>query len=116
MNRLRPYQTAVIVQSHRTQHSLSADPFGRDIAEKVGEWLEYRGTDDEPTPQSDPGKCESAPTPGVVLKSAAAATFKMHALDWLWPERFALGKLGLIVGLPDEGKGQVLAFMAAVVT
>jgi putative DNA primase/helicase len=37
----------------------------------------------------------------------------MEALDWLWPERFALGKIGLIAGLPDEGKGQLLAYIAA---
>ncbi len=37
----------------------------------------------------------------------------MEALDWLWSNRFALGKLGLIVGLPDEGKGQLLCDIAA---
>jgi hypothetical protein len=31
-------------------------------------------------------------------------------------DRFAIGKLGLLVGLPDEGKGQILADMAARVT
>ena len=40
----------------------------------------------------------------------------MEALEWMWPHRFALGKLGLIVGLPDEGKGQILCDMAARVT
>jgi hypothetical protein len=40
----------------------------------------------------------------------------MTAPDWLWPERFALGKLGIIAGLPDEGKGQILADIAARVT
>jgi putative DNA primase/helicase len=40
----------------------------------------------------------------------------MTALDWLWPDRFALGKLGLIVGLPDEGKGQILADIIARIT
>jgi hypothetical protein len=40
----------------------------------------------------------------------------MTAIDWLWPERFALGKLGLLVGLPDEGKGQIFADIAARVT
>jgi putative DNA primase/helicase len=37
-------------------------------------------------------------------------------VQWLWPHRFAIGKLGLLVGLPDEGKGQILADMAARVT
>jgi putative DNA primase/helicase len=40
----------------------------------------------------------------------------MEAIDWLWPNRFALGKLGLIVGLPDEGKGQIESYIAAQVT
>jgi putative DNA primase/helicase len=40
----------------------------------------------------------------------------MSALQWLWPDRFAIGKLGILAGLPDEGKGQVFADMAARVT
>jgi AAA domain len=50
------------------------------------------------------------------LESARASTIKMSAVHWLWPNRFALGKLGLIAGLPDEGKGQILAYMAARIT
>ena len=42
-----------------------------------------------------------------------ASSFEMEALDWLWPDRFALGKVGLIAGLPDEGKGQLLCYMMA---
>ena len=51
-----------------------------------------------------------------ILKSARASTFEMAAIQWLWPNRFALGKLGILAGLPDEGKGQVLCDMAARVT
>jgi putative DNA primase/helicase len=50
------------------------------------------------------------------LESAPASSFEMEALDWLWPNRFALGKVGLIVGLPDEGKGQLLCYVAAQIT
>jgi putative DNA primase/helicase len=50
------------------------------------------------------------------LTSARASSFEMKAIQWLWPDRFAIGKLGLLVGLPDEGKGQILADMAARVT
>jgi hypothetical protein len=50
------------------------------------------------------------------LKSARASTFEISAVQWLWPNRFALGKLGILAGLPDEGKGQVLCDMAARVT
>jgi len=40
----------------------------------------------------------------------------MRGVDWLWPGRFARGKFGLIAGLPDMGKGQIAAFIAASVT
>jgi putative DNA primase/helicase len=50
------------------------------------------------------------------LDSAPASAFEMEAFDWLWPNRFALGKVGLAVGLPDEGKGQLLCYLAAQVT
>jgi hypothetical protein len=36
--------------------------------------------------------------------------------QYRWPDRFALGKLGILAGLPDEGKGQVFANMTATVT
>jgi putative DNA primase/helicase len=37
-------------------------------------------------------------------------------VQWLWPNRFAIGKLGIIAGLPDEGKGQILCDIAARIT
>jgi hypothetical protein len=40
----------------------------------------------------------------------------MTAIEWLWPNRFAIGKLGIIAGLPDEGKGQILCDIAARIT
>src|SRR5215831_7575161 len=45
-----------------------------------------------------------------------AADLKMHGVDWLWPGRFARGKFALIAGMPDMGKGQIAAFLAAAVT
>src|SRR5262249_13953764 len=45
-----------------------------------------------------------------------AADLEMCGVEWLWPGRFALGKIGLIAGLPDMGKGQIAAFIAAAVT
>ena len=53
---------------------------------------------------------------GPTLRSVRASDLKMSAVDWLWPNRFAIGELGLLVGLPDEGKGQILCDMAARVT
>jgi hypothetical protein len=50
------------------------------------------------------------------LLSVRADTIKMKIITWLWPDRFAIGKLGLVVGLPDEGKGQLLSFFCAAVT
>ena len=52
----------------------------------------------------------------ATLTSVCAADITPTAIQWLWPNRFALGKLGLIAGLPDEGKGQVFADIAARVT
>jgi hypothetical protein len=52
----------------------------------------------------------------TTLQSARASSFEMKSIEWLWPYRYALGKLGLLVGLPDEGKGQVFCDMAARVT
>jgi hypothetical protein len=53
---------------------------------------------------------------GDALVSIRASAVKLSAIEWLWPNRFALGKLGLLVGLPEEGKGQVFAYMAAQIT
>jgi hypothetical protein len=86
--------------------------FGQDIADRIAEWFDYRGGDEAPSPTHD----EPQPVPSATLESIRASNIKMAALQWLWPDRFALGKLGLLVGLPDEGKGQILADMAARVT
>jgi hypothetical protein len=59
---------------------------------------------------------EAQSAPGAILESTRASTIEIAAIQWLWPDRFAIGKLGLLVGLPDEGKGQVLAHIAARVT
>jgi DNA polymerase I len=50
------------------------------------------------------------------LQSLRADQVVMPAVYWLWLNRFALGKLGLIVGLPDEGKGLLLSYIASQVT
>jgi putative DNA primase/helicase len=50
------------------------------------------------------------------LVISKAADLEMRGVDWLWPGRFARGKFGLIAGLPDMGKGQIAAFLAAAVT
>jgi putative DNA primase/helicase len=60
--------------------------------------------------QSERGK-----TPPELL-SVRASDLDMCGVEWLWPGRFALGKIGLIAGLPDMGKGQIACFIAAAVT
>ena len=40
---------------------------------------------------------------------AAATDLDIRGVEWLWPGRFAIGKVGLIAGLPDMGKGQIAA-------
>ena len=50
------------------------------------------------------------------LQTVLASEVVMTAVTWLWPSRFAIGKLGIIAGLPDEGKGVLLSFIAAKIT
>ena len=40
----------------------------------------------------------------------------MRGIRWLWHNRFAIGKLGLIGGLPDKGKGLICCDIIACVT
>jgi hypothetical protein len=59
----------------------------------------------------------TAPAPDTAeLLSICAADIPPKAINWLWPDRFSIGKLGLIVGLPDEGKGQTLSYIMAQIT
>jgi DNA polymerase len=50
------------------------------------------------------------------LQSVCAADVVMRAITWLWINHFAVNEIGILAGLPDEGKGQVFAFMASAVT
>ena len=50
------------------------------------------------------------------LDIVRASDVKMEALDWLWPSRFALGKLGLLGGNPERGKGLIIADIFSRVT
>lgn len=69
---------------------------------------------------------------GNVRKFESAATFvrqtdahvgwrylteiTMERIDWLWPTRFARGKLSLIAGFPGDGKSQITISIASIVT
>jgi putative DNA primase/helicase len=71
---------------------------------------------DESNPKFRNSKDTNQKQPTATLASARASTFKMASIKWLWPNRFAEGKLAIIAGLPDEGKGQLLAYIAAQIT
>ena len=60
-------------------------------------------------------RCEAAERwqDSGTLESTRADQVVMRAIHWLWGKRFALGKIGIIAGLPDEGKGQILCYIAA---
>jgi DNA polymerase len=79
--------------------------------EDVTWWLEHNHTKEELI-----AHCESAPRCDGELESVCASSIEIEAYDWLWPDRFAIGEIGLIVGMPDEGKGQTLNYIAASVT
>jgi hypothetical protein len=56
-------------------------------------------------------------TNGVtVLITKKASAIKPKAIRWMWPDRFALGKLGLIGGMPDKGKGLITCDLIACIT
>ena len=50
------------------------------------------------------------------LRTAKASSYTARGITWLWPNRFAIGKLGLIGGLPDKGKGLIGSDLSACVT
>lgn len=56
-----------------------------------------------------------APKPSD-LTSTRGDQVDMRRIRWLWPNRFAIGKIGLIAGPPDQGKSQVAIDMIARVT
>jgi hypothetical protein len=56
------------------------------------------------------------PANSSAIESALVASYEMRGVRWLWPNRFALGKIALIGGLPDRGKGLIAADMIARVT
>ena len=50
------------------------------------------------------------------LVRVSASSVEMAAVDWFWQNRIARGKINLLGGLPDQGKGQLAAFLAAAAT
>jgi putative DNA primase/helicase len=50
------------------------------------------------------------------LEVISADSVKIKSIDWLWPSRFALGKLGLLGGSPERGKGLIISDMFSRIT
>jgi putative DNA primase/helicase len=71
---------------------------------------------DDGKPNADKPSLEKPNDRLAKLRMVTADALEMRGVEWLWPGRFALGKIGLIAGLPDYGKGQIAAFLAAAVT
>jgi putative DNA primase/helicase len=55
---------------------------------------------------ADAAKASTVPEDLEVIR---ADEIKIEAPDWMWPGRFARGKLGLLGGNPERGKGLILA-------
>jgi DNA polymerase len=81
--------------------------------EDVSYWLQHGHSKDELL-----ARCEAAPMWDATgtLQSVCAAEVMMRSIQWIWDGRFALGKLGLLAGLPDEGKSMLFNYIAARVT
>jgi DNA polymerase bacteriophage-type len=77
--------------------------------EDVSYWLNAKHTKEELL-----ARCEAAPRwNDAELESVRADQVPLRAICCLWDKRFAVGKIGIIAGLPDEGKGQILCYIAA---
>jgi len=55
-------------------------------------------------------------TKALTLKTAKASSYTMRGITWFWPNRFSIGKLALIGGLPDKGKGLIGSYLSACAT
>jgi hypothetical protein len=94
------------------------ETFSTEVADKIAEWLGYRGGNNAAPEDDEVGGEQTHRTNNAFgsLQSARASTYEMTAIQWIWPGRFAVGKLGIIAGLPDEGKGQIFCDIAARIT
>lgn len=89
----------------------------KDLERKVRNAFEY--AQNAPGVKSVAGDFADPPTPGQRVKGLTiytAAEVEPQPIRWSWPGRFAMGKLGLIAGHPDQGKSQITCDMAARVT
>jgi putative DNA primase/helicase len=62
---------------------------------------------------ADAAKASTVPEELDIIR---ADKVKLEKIDWLWPGRFALGKLGLLAGMPERGKGLIFTDMISRIT
>jgi putative DNA primase/helicase len=65
------------------------------------------------TKMADAAKASAVPEELDIIRADAV---KLEKIDWLWPGRFALGKLGLLAGMPDRGKGLIFSDIISRIT
>src|SRR5262245_57967051 len=56
------------------------------------------------------------PAPKPTIESVWASDIEPAAVEWIWPGRFAREKLGIVAGLPDEGKGLLFYYIISCLT
>src|SRR5262249_14830623 len=100
--------TRIVPAAHLWTHLAGAGEPA--VGDDVQDWI-ARGGD----PQKLLDICREIPINGI-LESVCATEIEIEDYDWIWPGRFALKKIGLIVGLPDEGKGLTISDIAARIT
>jgi hypothetical protein len=101
--------TRIVPTAHLWKHLTGADE--PNVGDDVQDWI-ARGGDLKRLLDI----CREIPAESVVLDSMCADDVEIEDYDWVWPGRFALKKIGLIVGLPEEGKGLTVSDIAARIT
>ena len=64
---------------------------------------------DGPAPEPEPRRASS-----LIIRPMSS--YEMQPVEWLWPNRFPVGALSLVVGDPEEGKSLTMADVEARVT
>lgn len=80
------------------------------------ERLKQMGPMFAPDAEGDHAASESPQDDADELVIYTVANVSAASLHWLWPQRFALGKVSIVAGDPGLGKSQLTAFLAAKVT
>jgi hypothetical protein len=89
------------------------EAFGHDIADRVGEWLDYRGGDETPSPQTDDGEIKAPPKPLIVSSAQFVAGFVPpdYLVDGLLQRRFSYS----LTARTGDGKTAIALLLAACV-